>query len=47
MEKKISKEKFLLDKFDKWYEYLLPLLPDKDYPLFFEDILEKRKEDLC
>jgi hypothetical protein len=47
MEKKISKEKFLLNKFDKWYEYLLPLLPDKDYLLSFEDLLNQIKDNLC
>jgi hypothetical protein len=43
----ITAEEFLDKKFNEWREYLIPLLPDKDYPLSFEDLLEKMKDNLC
>jgi len=47
MNRKITKEEFLKDKLDKWYKFLLPLLPEKDYLLQLEDLLDKLKDLLC
>jgi len=45
--KKISRKKFLEEKFKKWKKFLEKKLPSRAYKLEFEDFLNQLKDILC
>jgi len=44
LKKKINRQQFLKEKFNKWEEILKKYLPEKEYKLHFEDILNQLKD---
>ena len=47
MSKKITREKFLEEKFESFKKQLEKYLPEKEYKSIFDDIFEDVKELLC